>query len=363
MRQLRVESLQWSVGGYGTLIGVLMMLGPHLFNSPTYGALPLHLSAWGALVAVAGSAPLAVAILAPSSRLLVAAHLLAGAVLLVMAASAAVSGGWMGLIGSGGLAVGTLTVPCVTRARRSGPDLLPDLRTLEDHPSAPPGTDLLALVVATFACSTGVLLLVVPGLSAAPIYDGSQPLERPLGALLVANGPFLLLVERRSTPWLVYAVAHWLIAGSLFLLLVLVARPAGLWTSVAYCTVCGGIMGLRPWPHWRLPTPQDISLRARLGLSLAIAAAVPLVLAAAVGANREEQWIISEFLTGSRGLAMSVSADVGEYADQYRAAVSAFAGRRGLLDYPTEDLRRLLQETRAGYPDALAFGVFRPTVR
>src|SRR5207248_9107201 len=125
-----------------------------------------------------------------------------------------------------------------------------------------------------------------------------------------------------------------------------------LWTSVAYYTVCGSLLGLRPWPRWRLPAAQAIGLRARLGLSLALAAAVPLVLATAVGANREERWIISELLTSNRGLATSVAADAGEYADQYRAAVAALAGRRGLLEYPTEDLRRLLQETRAGYPDA-----------
>src|SRR5262245_18943937 len=121
MRQLRVESLQWSVGGYCALVGVLMILAPHLFTSPRYAALPVHLSGWGAVIAVAGSAPLAVAILAPNGRLLTAAHFLAGAVLLVMAAAAAVAGSWMGLIGSGGLAIGTLAIPFVTRARRSSP--------------------------------------------------------------------------------------------------------------------------------------------------------------------------------------------------------------------------------------------------
>jgi hypothetical protein len=44
MRQLRVEALQWSVGGYCALIGVLMLLAPHLFNNPRYAALPVHLS-------------------------------------------------------------------------------------------------------------------------------------------------------------------------------------------------------------------------------------------------------------------------------------------------------------------------------
>src|SRR3954462_14444965 len=106
MRQLRVESLQWSVGGYCTLIGVLMIVAPHLFNSPTYAALPIHLAGWGAFVAVAGAAPLVVAILAPTSRLLIGAHFMAGAVLLVMAAGAAITGGWMGSLGAGTLAVG-----------------------------------------------------------------------------------------------------------------------------------------------------------------------------------------------------------------------------------------------------------------
>src|SRR3954470_13517198 len=91
IRQLLFETLQWSVGGYCTLIGVLMILAPHLFNSPTYAALPIHLSGWGALVAVAGAAPLAVAILAPTGLLLTGAHFLAGAVLLVMAAGAAIT--------------------------------------------------------------------------------------------------------------------------------------------------------------------------------------------------------------------------------------------------------------------------------
>jgi PAS domain S-box-containing protein len=191
------------------------------------------------------------------------------------------------------------------------------------------------------------------------MHDGIQPLGRSLGALLAASGLLLVLVEWRPGRWLVYAVVHWLVTGSLVILLVLVALPAGLWNSVAYCTACGGVLGLGSWSRWRLPAPQAISLRARLGLSLALAAAVPLVLAAAAWANREERWIISEFLTTNRGLATSVSADVGEYADQYRAAVAALARRRGLLEYSTEDLRRLLQETRAGYPDALAFGLFR----
>ena len=323
---------------------------------------PVHLSGWGALVAVAGAAPLAVAILAPTRLLLTGAHFLAGAVLLVMAASPGITSGWMGSLGVGSLAVGTLAIPFVTRSEHSSRASLPtDQCPKAGHPRRPglicspswrrPSPARAASSYSSrLACSRRQSTTA----SSASCFRSARYCWPAGSSWFWWSGGQLAgwFTRWRTGSWRGASYFCWFSSRS-----PIVSGPASPTTpSAAACWASG--------PGWAGASgPQATNLRARLGLALALAAAVPLVLAVAVGANREEQWIISEVLASNRDLATAAAADVGDYADHYRTAAAAVAGRRGLLDLPTDELRRVLGETQPATPTPWPSASTAPTAR
>ena len=84
MRELRIDTLRWAIGGFCAVIGALMLVAPHQFGSPAYATLRPLLPWWGAAFLLGGTGLLLVAALDLGRLLAVVAHVFVGAALLLL---------------------------------------------------------------------------------------------------------------------------------------------------------------------------------------------------------------------------------------------------------------------------------------
>src|SRR3954467_11955291 len=103
---LRLGLFQWAVGGFCAIVGALTFMTPHQFIGPAYRLLRPYLPWWGLLCLLGGGALISVALLSPRRSLMLLAHGLAAAPLLLLGISAGAAGGWTGLIVYSMLAIG-----------------------------------------------------------------------------------------------------------------------------------------------------------------------------------------------------------------------------------------------------------------
>lgn len=74
MKHVRITTLQWAVGAFFVLIGMMMLAVLHRFATLPYAALQACLPSWGTAFLLVGCGLLAVAVLAPHKGLVVVAH-------------------------------------------------------------------------------------------------------------------------------------------------------------------------------------------------------------------------------------------------------------------------------------------------
>ncbi len=110
-----------------------------------------------------------------------------------------------------------------------------------------------------------------------------------------------------------------------------------------------GSMGLR------LERLDPASLRTRLALTLAAAAAVPVLLLTPLYSHEEESHAVSEQLARQQALASAIAQDVGDYVTLHRAAVTLLATQPGLLALSPAEQHLLLKSSKAAYPDVNDF--------
>jgi hypothetical protein len=154
---MRITTLQWAVGMFCALVGAMMLIVPHQVETSVYATLYRHLSWWGVTFLVAGLSVVGVAVFAPPQALAVAAHLLAGLLLLGVAGGFASNGIWVRSAGYGILGVGTALVPFLPRAGERG--------------SRAYGRDLLALLLGMSMLLTGLAIFLIPSQFNASIYN------------------------------------------------------------------------------------------------------------------------------------------------------------------------------------------------
>src|SRR5437867_4063276 len=115
MNATRIGTLQWATGVYCALLGALILVAPHQFRTPDYAGSQLRLPWWGGAILLAGIGLLSVPVLKPAQALRAAAHVVAGTVLLTLAAAFAAAGGWTAAAGNAVLGGGLILAGLMVR--------------------------------------------------------------------------------------------------------------------------------------------------------------------------------------------------------------------------------------------------------
>ncbi len=348
--ETRVAAFRWMVGAQCSFIGALMLVEPHQFGSPVYKVIQPHLQLWGGLVLAAGAALLCVPAIGTRTILSIALHVLAGAVLVLLAVGFGVAETWTGAAVYGVLGLGTAVAAMV--------------------PVLGSGWwgrgDLLALATGTIGLAIGLLLLLASGQFNIPFYDPIRADLAEYGVAFVASSIGLIAVEVEPRMGQgVKRIAHLLAGGMFIVFLVKVG-----WQTPTGIAVYGGLglgVGLQPWLANLVPAVDPYSLRARSALLLIAVGALPLICAVAIVTDQAGQFATLQALAQQQTLAVALAADAADGIRLHRAAASGFASIPGLLDSTPESNHSLLGDISAAYPDVVAFSLFdvagRPRAR
>src|SRR5919204_814404 len=195
---MRIATLQWATGTFCGVIGAMMLVTPHQFESIAYDALRARLPWWGSAFVLAAGGLGAAATAANRRPVVVGAHIYAGAVLVLIGYGFASTGGVIGATAYGLLGVGTAVAPLVVGTERDGAA----------------GRDLFELVVGASAAALGLVLVLRPDQVSAPMYDALRPYLSPLAMLLVLGGIALVYAHVRLVRRRIVWAGHLLLAAA-----------------------------------------------------------------------------------------------------------------------------------------------------
>jgi signal transduction histidine kinase len=340
--RLAVDTLQWVAGLWSAVVGALMLVAPHRFETPPYARLLPHLILWGLAFLASGIGLLSVPILRPRRGVTVALHAAAGLALLGLAAAFAA--------GTGSIIYASLGLGVWIAGFLPGPER-----------SAPQGGDLFALVLGV-SCTVASFTLLGP----SPLFTGAQyGANRPLlpwfGLAWLALFPLLGYLQLRPRAPRGAVLAVHLAAGAAALLFgLLVALPARAWTGVAFYLISGPVVMLLPALRRRLARVDAGALRARLALALALTATIALILAVAVVTAQEERLAAEQTIDVQRIEAASVAQEVGDFLSFNAARLSAIAAVAGLAPLEPAAQAAYLERARLIHPDVSGFATLDP---
>jgi PAS domain S-box-containing protein len=373
MRELRISSLQWAVGVFCALIGALLLVVPHQFESPVETGLGLNLPWWGASFLLAGWILVGIAALSHRMRrsLVFAAHFPAGAGLLLIAGTTFSAYDWIDTAIYTVLGLGTMLAPLLVRDPRAagaeerpgaGHADAPDGFAGKRAPAATATGDLLALIMGLGSCLAGLLLLAFPGHFAEPVVAWIRPFLPLYGVAFLTSGAALVYLQLRpNLPSVVWWGVHLFAAAVLFAFLVVLPLPSHEWLDVAYYGGFGLVLVLLPRYRGLAHPIAPSSLRTQLAIALAAAAALPLVAVAAMVTDVYQRSATAEALTLQDALASALAQDVSDYIDLHSQAVDGVALQPGLweMDYPEK--RAFLHAVKPAYRDLIHLSVFDAT--
>jgi signal transduction histidine kinase len=349
---LRLGLLQWSIGGFCGIVGALTFVTPHQFVGPAYRMLRPYLPWWGLLCLLGGGALITVALLSPRRPLMLVAHWLAAAPLLLLGLSAGAAGGWTGLTVYTMLAIGAAIAPLLT------------------PPASRPAStgDLFAVVIGISAVLNGGIMLLAPDQFGSSIFDPVRAYLPLFGVSFMVGGAGVVWCQvQPETPAPLAWGAHLLLGLSLSAFGPPVSLPNRAFTALAYYNGFGALIAALPWLRPRLRRSDPASLRTRLALAFGLAVSVPLVVTMALVTNQVEQAARTEAYSRSRVIAETLSLSVSDYVDLHRAAVAALAAQPGLLSADPATQNAILHAFAQTYPDALTFVLYdaegRPIAR
>ena len=345
---VHVTILQYAAGLLCALVGAAMLVIPHQFHTTAYEAFQPSLGLWSAVFLGAGGALLAAASLVTAPVVALLTHLLAAGALLVLGGGFVAVSAWPGAIAYTVLGLGVALAGVVVATGRVRP---PD--------TAP---DLFALVVGATAVLKGLLLLGPLGnrLGVLVAREASRPVVLACGVALLASGAAVLAAQLRpGAPRPLRRAAHVAVGGA-FLTFALVANavPERVWTGLMYYAGFAALTAVLPWLGPRLQAADPASLRTRLALTCAAAAALPLVAAVALVTDQEEATATAQALARQETVVTALAEDIGDYIALHRAGVVALAAQPDLIRMPEARQRRLLQSVRKAYPDAIVLSTY-----
>jgi signal transduction histidine kinase len=340
---LRLGLFQWAVGAFCGIVGALTFVTPHQFVGPAYRLLRPYLPWWGILLLLGAGALIAVGLLSPRRRLVVAAHTLAAVPILLLGLSAGAAGGWTGLTVYSILGISTILAP------------------LFCPPADRPATtgDYFAVVVGVSAVFNGSLMLLLPDQYRSTIFDPVRPYLLYYGLGFFVGGIGVIWSHLRpQTPAAVSWGFHLLLASALSLFGPPVAWPNRAFTTIAYYNGFGVVIGLLPWLRPRLRRTDPGSLRTRLALAFGVAVSLPLVITMALVTSQVEQSARAEAFSRTRVIAETLTEGISDYVDLHRAAVAALGAQPGLLAAPPDVQHQILKAFGDTYSDALTFVLY-----
>jgi len=336
--------LQWAVGLFCALIGALMITVPEQFDTPAYAAFVPHLTGWGLAFLVAGNGLLAVAIFSPRRTLTIVGHLLAAGVVLALARGFTVPGIWTATCQYAVLGLGTAIAPFIR-----GPGGPEEWRG---------GRHLFGLLMGLGAMASGLMFWGFPRQFLAPFYDVVRPHLALYGLIFVGGGGALVFAQLPQLPRWATRVLYPVGGGALLVSLATTALPARYWTGIVYGGAFGLLLVLQPWMGPLLYAIRPSSLRARIALALAVAAAVPLIFAVGFVTGEEERSATQQALVLQQTLAKSLADQISDFVVQHRAAAVTLADSLSLsgLDHGGEEA--LLRAVAGESPDIVAFSSY-----
>jgi signal transduction histidine kinase len=322
-------SLRWAVALYCAFIGAFMLVAPDQFSGPTFAPVRGYMTAWAIVALAAGVALLFVAVLRVRRPLHLAAHGLAGLVLLTLSLGLSRSGGWNGTISYAALGVGIL-VAAGARAHRGG--------------------DLLSLVMGAIATLLGAVQLLFPGRLRYQLFGGTHPgLFELAGLALLLSGPALCYVQLRPASGRLTRAVHLAAGAALIVRGAAAVNPRVSWTGIAFYWGIGTAVAMLPWlREWS--TGIDLSaLRARLALALAVATSLALVAAVAVSTAQEASLASDQATDTLKVEARSVAQNVRDYLDLNGTRAFAVAALASRLPLTSQAQSPLLATSGASY--------------
>jgi len=375
MRELRISSLQWAVGIFCAVIGALLLVVPHQFESPIEKALELSPPWWGTSFLLAGWILIGIAALSYGMPrwLLLAAHLPAGAGLLLIAGTTASDYDWIDTAVYGVLGLGTLLAPLLaelprtTAAETSTTD--PSERDAAGRAPAEANAvpangagEILALVIGLASVAAGLVLIAQGSHVLAPGLDWIRPYLSWYGVAFVASGLGLAYAQLRpAMPRALWWALHLFAAGTMLAFLVTLPLPDHEWLDVAYYGGFGVALVVLPWFAGRPRPFAPRSLRTQLALALAAAAALPLIVVAALVTDVYQRSATNEALTLEEALAASLAQDVADYIDLHSQIVTGVAEQPGLWRMTIPEKRDVLVTLKPAYRDLIHLSIFDST--
>jgi signal transduction histidine kinase len=337
LHRLSAESLRWTLGPYCAFVGAFMLVAPHRFTAPVYGAMLEYRGLWGMSALVAGVALLAVAILRPRRAVVLLGHGLAGATLLALSASFLQNRAWTGMIAYGVLGAGVMLAGTLPR-------------------TSSVGRDLFALLMGLTAVLQGLLLAGLPALLGSQYFGIQRPYQRVIGLALLLGGSLVLSAHLRRNPSALYVWAAHLAGGAAFFLFGLVFSLSNrAWTGLVLYWGGGLALALLPWLSRHLAALDPASLRTRLAFSLATATSVALVLTAAIATSQEERLATEQVLEMRKVEAQLIARNVADYVQLNGARAAVVASLAGRIPMTPVFQRALLEASRPSYPDVTGF--------
>lgn len=341
--RLRPALLRWAVGVFCALVGALMLIAPHQFAGASFAPLRPWLTEWGAAFFAAGVALIATSAVGTRGQLAVASSVSAAGALLALAGSFLFSGGATGVVVYTVFGLATLLSPLVDQSSTPGED----------------GVDLFVLAAALAAVGNGLVLLFGPGSTVNPIYDAfSLPISPYALLFLLGGGGVLVSRLWQRTSRLGRSVTQVILGVAFLAFLLASALPNRIWTGLLFYGGVGTLLIVGPWLSRYARRVDSSSLRVRLALAMASAAAIPLLFVAAVATGWEEQAAVDQQLALQQALAGGLAADVDGALTQHHVGLVLVAEYPMLLSGSPPGDRRLLGDVGEVAPGLVALGTF-----
>lgn len=349
MRVFRITSLQWAIGAFSVLLGAMMLVAPHQFDSSEYATVRGNLLFWGVVFFVLGAATFAASALRLSNPLHWGIHIAGVASLLMLATGFAATGFWNWVVNYAVMAIGLLFAGLTPEQQRDHSSLLDDRSAIR----------LLPLFIGIDALLDGLLLLFFPYTFVAERYTSMRSLFPWLGVVYSLAGVGLIALQLfpQRMRWL--RILVYLFAGAAYLwYTILVPIPNRILSGLIFY---GGIslillsLPLLERPFTRLDPTQ---LRIRLALLLAATMSIPLVITVTLISNQEERSVRQEVLQRQQAEATVLAEGVSRYVTLHHNALDALSHLPEIVNLSPSGARERLQEFANSYPDVTAFALF-----
>jgi PAS domain S-box-containing protein len=338
-----------TIGAACAVLGASMLIAPHHWLASARALGQSQLTLPGLTLVIAGWLLLLADTFRPRPSISVLVHGGACIALLQVAVVFGRGGGWAGCLIVGATALILAAMPVLDRGASD--------RTDASTPSIT--VDLLAVILACATFVVGLTLLGLPTQATVISPSLTVAMRQALGTAYVIASAVTLVTELTGQSGRRIAM---LAKASVILISVwrlgAATIPEGNWPAAG---LLGWVVVYHGWRLWRrtiAPAERSSTLRARLALSLASVATIPLLIAATELSAREEETARSQALVSSQTLAGALSHEVDEIFSLNAASVAALAAQPDLASLDPAVHRTILAAFGKAYPATASFASY-----